>query len=134
MNPLATTGQYQIILPRGRAFSVQLSATLVQGATYLGTISYPVPPIASLTLSGDRNLDFSVQGFLTPVTLSGQVVDSSGQGVNGAIVTANAPTLMGALNIGFTAVTQTDSNGFYHFAIPSGTNYQLVFTPPIPSP
>ncbi len=102
--------------------------------TYLGTVTFPTPAAGSLALSKDTTLDFALPAFPAQVSISGQVADSAGHGVNGAFVSAFSQTLTGAPNLGFTSSAQTDANGNYHLVVLSGTGYQLTFTPPTPAP
>jgi hypothetical protein len=123
------TAQYQMILPKNTTYGVNLSMSLVQGTTYLGSITFPVPA-QSLSLGADTaNYDFTVPTLPGYVTISGRVTDSSGNPVSGAVVSAISQSITGTPNLLFSTVVQADAGGNYSMSVLSGTNYQLVFTP-----
>jgi len=125
--------QYQAILPRGITYSVSASTALMQGTTFLGTISFPLPA-SSVSLPQDvANFDFTVPALPIQVTISGQVTDSSGKPVSGVAITANSTSITGGQISQFTAFTQTDASGNYSMLLLSGTNYLISFIPPPPT-
>jgi hypothetical protein len=127
------TAQYQAILPRSRTYLVSVATTLMQGTTFLGTITFPLPA-RSVTLGQDTaNFDFTVPVLPTQVTLSGRVTDSSGNPVSGVAISASSTSITGGQISQFNAFAQTDANGNYSMILLSGTNYLISFTPPQPT-
>jgi hypothetical protein len=127
------TGQYQMILTRGRSFEMDILLPLISETDVLGFVSYPIPA-SVVNMSGDTTFDFNLPAFPGQVTVSGRVTDSGGRGVSDVSVGAFSQSVTGAPNLGFIAGAQTDANGNYSFVVLSGTNYQITFTPPTPAP
>jgi protocatechuate 3,4-dioxygenase beta subunit len=67
-------------------------------------------------------------------TISGRVIDSSGNGVANVVISATSQSIAGASNLQFSAFTTTDSGGNYSFAVLNGTNYTVSYIPPAPKP
>jgi hypothetical protein len=128
------TGQYQMILPDNTTYGVNLSILLTDGENPLGgEITFPVPA-SSLNFAGDTaNYDFTVPTLPVRVTISGHVVDGNGNSVSGATISATSQSITDTPNLQFSHFAQTDASGNYSLSVLSGTNYQLVFTPPIPA-
>jgi hypothetical protein len=88
-----------------------------------------------LNLAGDTaSYDFTVPALPGQVTISGRVTDSNGNPVNNVTVSALSQSITGTPNLQFFTGTTTDTSGNYSMSVLSGTNYQLSFTPPTPTP
>ncbi|MGA2262565.1 MAG: carboxypeptidase-like regulatory domain-containing protein [Acidobacteriota bacterium] len=123
-------GHYQMILAQNRSFSVNVSVLLMSGSTPLGTILYPVPSTV-VNLPANTVQDFNLPNLPNTATIHGRVTDSIG-GVANVAVNAYSQSITGAANTSFSASTITDANGNYSITVLSGTNYQVIFVPPVP--
>jgi hypothetical protein len=124
------TGSYQLLLAQNRTYSMNVS---YEPSTISGTVSYPVT-MSTVNLNGNATYNFTVPGLPAQVTVSGRVTDNSGSGVGDVTVSAYTESLTGAANTAFAAGSTTDASGNYSFKILSGTNYQMSFTPKLPTP
>jgi protocatechuate 3,4-dioxygenase beta subunit len=106
---------------------------LLQGTNMLGVLLFPVAA-STVNLTGDTTYNFNLPGLPGEVTVSGRVTDSGGRGVADVAVSAFSQSLTGAANISFAAGVTTDANGNYSIKVLSGTAYQILFYPPIPTP
>jgi hypothetical protein len=130
-----TTAQYQMILPKNVTYAVSVTVSLLQGTTFIGSLSYPIPA-NSLNFTADTaNYDFTIPALPVYVTISGQVTDSHGNPVNSVTVNASSQSITGFTTpgLGFATFAQTDASGNYSMSVLSGTNYSLTFIPPPPS-
>jgi hypothetical protein len=127
------TAIYQMILPKNRTYGVGVGVSLVSETTFLGLVNFPIPA-TSIALNGDTaNFNFTVPNLPDQVTISGRVIDSSNNPVSGAFISATSQSLTGVPNVRFMNYGQTDANGNYSVTVRSGSNYQLMFIPPIPN-
>jgi hypothetical protein len=127
------TAEYQMILPNNIAYGVDVSMLLTDGVGSLGAILFPIPA-SSLNFVGDTvNYDFTVPTLPVRVTISGRVTDGNGNAVSGASISATSQSITGTPGLQFSNFAQTDAAGNYSFSVLSGTNYQLLFIPPIPA-
>ncbi len=127
------SSQYQAVLPKSLTYGVNVSMALLQGTNILGFITFPVSP-NTLTLNGDTSgYDFTVPTLPGRFTISGRVTDSGGKPVNGASVSAFSQSITGAPSVQFGNSAQTDASGNYSLSVLSGTNYSLIYAPPLPA-
>ena len=83
----------------------------------------------TIRLSADATQDIALPGT---VTISEQVKDSTGAPVAHVTVDANTAEVTGITgSVSFSRSTQSDNAGNYRLTVLSGTNYDLVFTPPL---
>ncbi len=130
------TAQYQMILPKNITYGTGVTVDLIQGASLLGILSFPVSA-SSLNLTADTvSYDFTVPTLPAYVTISGNVTDSSSNPVNGATIIATSQSITGIgtpPGLQFETYAQTNASGNYSMSVLSGTNYQLMFYPLSPS-
>jgi len=83
----------------------------------------------TIPLPADATQDIALPGT---VTISEQVKDSTGAPVANVTVEANTAEVTGITgSVSFSRSTQSDNAGNYRLTVLSGTNYDLVFTPPL---
>lgn len=83
----------------------------------------------TIRLPADATQDIALPGT---VTISEQVKDSTGAPVANVTVEANTAEVTGITgSVSFSRSTQSDNAGNYRLTVLSGTNYDLVFTPPL---
>ena len=83
----------------------------------------------TIPLPADATQDIALPGT---VTISEQVKDSAGAPVANVTVEANTAEVTGITgSVSFSRSTQSDNAGNYRLTVLSGTNYDLVFTPPL---
>jgi hypothetical protein len=128
------SAQYKMLLPRNLTYTVDVTMALISGSSYLGSIVFPNPG-SSLNLSADVvNYNFTVPTLPSRVTISGKVTDASNNPVSDVSVLASSQSITNTPNLQFSTFAQTDAGGNYSISVLSGTNYQLVFYPPPPTP
>ena len=120
-------------LVRGRSYSLSLSVPLLEGSRRLGTVAYPASQ-DTVNLDGDTAYNATLPDLPGKVKIAGRVADSGGQPLAGISVLAYTKSVSGASNLAFSAGTVTDSRGDYAITVVSGTEYELQFIPPIPTP
>ncbi len=132
---LKTALSYQLLLAQNRTYGVRLihSISGSNPTVALGSIYLPIT-VSTVNMSGNNSYNFTVPALPGQVTISGHVTDGTGTAVAHVSVTASTESITGASNTGFAANGTTDSSGNYSFNVLSGTNYQLIFTPPSPTP
>ena len=124
------TGTYQLVLRTNRPHAATAIVPVIDGT---GSVSYPVPG-APVILGADATHDFNLPALPAQRVISGRATDSSGQGVAEVSIIATTSAVTGAANLTFAGVATTDAAGNYRMTVLSGTNYELTFTPPVPSP
>jgi hypothetical protein len=123
------TAQYQALLPPN-TYNVNMTMAMIQGTSWMGSITYPLNPTA-LTLSKDTSgYDFTVPSLPPRVTISGKVTDSDGSPVSGAAIILYCESVTSVPNLSFVNSAQTDSSGNYSVSVLSGTDYTIAFMPP----
>ena len=125
------SGLYQIVLPTGRQYTllVSLGVFAEQLPQSSGALSLLLPN--TVQLPGDITQNISIPLLPGTVTISGVVTDPSGTPLVNATVTATSAEVSGIPPIAvFSRSTQTDATGSYRLTVLSGTNYDLLFTPP----
>jgi hypothetical protein len=124
--------QYQMVLPQNRNLSAATTVSLGTGLNLFSTIRYtPSPGPGSLT--GNAAFPFVIPRLPVTTTIFGTVTDSLGKPVANVGVTATSQSVQDAANVVFTGLVMTNALGQYSVAVLSGTNYQVTFTPPLPS-
>ncbi len=123
------SGAYQTYLVDGRQYALQAMVG-VSG----GVVMFPMPADDIPAVSGDVTHDFTLGTLPGTVTISGQVTNPSGAGVQNVGVSAVSADLTGLSGAQYTNGVVTDSLGNYTMTVLSGTNYTLYFTPPTPAP
>jgi hypothetical protein len=126
------TGLYQMVLAKNRSYSASVSFPLLQGLTMLGFLSFPSTAY-TVNLTADTVQNFVIPAPPAQITISGKVTDNNGQGVSGVAISAVSSSLTGVPNLQFSGFAQTDANGNYSLVVLSGTNYQIIFVPPVPA-
>lgn len=124
---------YQMTLASGRTYAVQLVLPAVQGAESNGSLGLPVPA-RLVPLPGTSTQDFDIPPLPPRFILSGRVTDAGGGPVAAALVSATTTEVSGITGAFFSVSTRTGTDGTYRMPVLSGTNYQLSFSPVIPSP
>jgi hypothetical protein len=126
------TGGYQMVLAKNRSYTVDVSFPLMQGFTMLGFLSFPSTAY-TVNLTADTTQNFVIPAAPVQVTISGKVTNNLGVGVSGVSISALSSSLTGVPNLQFSGFAQTDANGNYSLVVLSGTNYQIIFVPPVPT-
>jgi len=126
------TGGYQMVLAKNRSYTVDVSFLLMQGQTMLGFLSFPSTAY-TVNLTADTVQNFVIPAAPAQVTISGKVTNNLGVGVSGVSISALSSSLTGVPNLQFSGFAQTDANGNYSLVVLSGTNYQIIFVPPVPT-
>lgn len=121
------SGAYQLVLASGQTYTLALYLPQVLQQS-IGAFVFLIP---SAQLSGDTIQDITVPQIPGTVTITGQVTDSTGAPVGNARVDASTAAVTGIPMSSFFRTTQTDTTGNYSLVVLSGTNYDLVFNPPI---
>jgi hypothetical protein len=98
----------------------------------VGRVTFPSAG-QSVALNADAAVDLNVPPLPRLVSISGKVVDDSGNPAR-VNVTAAAQGVTGAPTVMFWAEAQTDSSGNYSLRVLSGSDYQVSFLPPAPWP
>jgi hypothetical protein len=126
---------YQTRLLTGRAHRLLGQFSLMDQQNPMIPIGRVTVPSAgqSVTLINDAIVDLNVPPLPPRVTISGRVVDGSGNGVRVGVV-AVAEGVAGAPNVMFRAEARTASDGSYRLTVLSGSNYEISFLPPAPFP
>ena len=129
---LATAnGAYSMLVPRNR----QLQASVMYPLGTIGFLLFPVGGRDLPALTANRTENFAIPAPPGNVTISGKVSKTGGQGVADVAVGAFSNQLTGvAGQLYFVGGVQTDGSGNYTITVPSGTNYQMSFAPPKPTP
>ena len=124
-------GQFQMILARDRNYAMDAAVPLLSATKRnVGSIGFPNTP-GTLSLGSDSTYNFSLPDLPGQVILSGRVTDRLGRGLEGVTVRAYSDALTSTPNINFTAVGATNADGKYSLTVVSGSNYQLLFAPPL---
>jgi hypothetical protein len=130
-SPDILTAQYQALLPRNASYSVNVGMVLIEGESLQGAITFPLTP-AALNLANDTSgYDFTAPSLPSRVTIAGKVTDSSNNPVNGVTVSLYCESLTNTPNVRFVHSVRTDASGNYSVSVLSGTNYTMVFIPPL---
>jgi hypothetical protein len=123
------TNQYVAFLVKNVLYNVSVGAALLQGASVLGSGTFPLPA-ASITLNQDTsNFNFTIPPNPPLVTISGRVTDSNGNGLSNVSISGTSDSITGGLWNTFAGFGQTDANGNYSMIVFSGTNYQISYLP-----
>jgi hypothetical protein len=128
-----TSGQYQLLLSTGRQYTLVVAlnifaSTPVQAG---GLLEFILPGTTPLPTDTTQNI--IIPALPGTVIISGQVTDPNGAPVIGATVSATSMQVSGLpINtVIFSRDTQTDSSGKYKVTVLNGSNYDLIFTPPV---
>jgi len=127
---IAAGGAYQLLVPKDRPLAASVS--FLVGTSGGGGFPFPSRTLGSL--SANRTEAFNVPALPGLVTISGKVTNNQGQGVAGVDVSAYSSQITGAAQVYYAAGAETNTDGNYTMQVLSGTNYQLTFTPPRPTP
>ena len=122
---------YQMFLPTGRQYTllVSLNIFLEQLPQSSGSLSLLLPN--TVQLPGDVTQNIGIPLLPASVTISGVVTGPSGTPLVNATVAVTSAEVSGIPPIAvFSRSTQTDATGSYRLTVLSGTNYDLLFTPP----
>jgi len=84
-------------------------------------------------LGGNTTLNLVIPSLPGSATISGKVTDSSAKGIANVVVSAYSESIKDAAHVGFSAFGTTNADGNYSITVLSGTSYQPIFVPPVPS-
>ncbi len=126
----SATGDFMLMLsPAFYSVNARIMLDLREGTTSILSLGFPN---LELALATDQTHDILVPLLPPVVTLSGTVLDESGQPVPGAFVTAGTARITDMPNASFSSTTETDSNGRYELRVLSGSVYRVSVLPPFP--
>jgi hypothetical protein len=125
----STTGAYRLLLPP-RTYSMGVSIDLDPSDNVAAILSIPVPSL-ELNLSTDRTQNFMFPAIPPFFNITGKVTDMNGQPVGKALVTAFTSMITNTPNAAFSTSVEAASDGTYQLKVLSGTNYTVVFCPPV---
>ena len=127
------SGYYQLLLPTGRQYTLGVGLSILAAAAPQESGSLELILPNTTQLAGDTAQDILVPALPGTVTVSGQVTDPTGAPVAGATVSATSAEVTGfpSNTAFFTRGTQTDSSGNYRLTVLNGSNYDLLFSPPV---
>lgn len=128
------SGAYQLILPTGHIYTVSATTKLIAAAAPQTSGQYFYVAAGTTQLDNDAMLNLTFPTPPATVTISGAVTDSTGAAAANVTVDAVTAEVAGTPGTGFSRSTKTDANGNYSLVVLSGTNYDLVFTPPARRP
>ena len=130
---LADAGAYQMRLAAGRSYDVSVMVPVGSAQSPSGAAYYPLSG-TSTAVSSSTTLNLTLPALPGQAIVTGKVSNGSGQGVKDVTVTAMSQELSGASNLGYDGFTTTDASGNYRLVLLKGVNYQIIFTPPSPTP
>lgn len=130
---LANQGAYQVRLAAGRTYDVTVMIPVGSAQSPEGAAYYPLTG-TSTAVSSSTTLNLTLPALPGQAIVTGKVSNGSGQGVKDVGVTATSRELSGAANLGYVGSATTDASGNYRLVLLRGVNYEIVFTPPPPTP
>ena len=120
-------------LAAGRSYDVSVIVPVGSAQSPSGAAYYPLSG-TSTAVSSSTTLNLTLPALPGQAIVTGKVSNGSGQGVKDVVVTATSQQLSGAANLGYGGSATTDASGNYQLVLLKGTNYEIVFTPPSPTP
>jgi hypothetical protein len=130
---LVDAGAYQMRLAAGRSYDVTVMVPVGSAQSPIGAAYYPLSG-TSTAVSSSTTLNLTLPALPGQAIVTGKVSSGSAQGVKDVVVTATSMELSGAANLGYGGSATTDASGNYRLVLLKGVNYEIVFTPPSPTP
>lgn len=126
----STSGAYALYLATGHTYTLGVNLQTPPEAPPQSSGDFAFLVTGPTQLTGDTTQNITAPPIPGTSTISGQVTGPNGAPLAMVSVDATTTQLNGVPMSGFSRSTTTDPNGNYSLVVLSGTNYDMVFTPP----